>query len=348
MEAANIIVAGGAGVGKSTLINAMFGAEFAKTGIGKPVTTHVQKIVAPGKPIVLYDTRGLEIQDGSTTIGELRGLIRDLRSREDPADQIHCLWLCVAADSNRVEDAHAGIVQLCREFRIPVIFVLTKDYLGCEEFEAFIRAEYPDVGGVIPLVALARQQARGAAIPQYGLDALLDATLEVIPEAKKASVEFAQIAIVARKVKAARDVVNWSAGTGVASAFPLSVIPFAHTALLIPLQINMIVQINKALGIEMTEEDSNALVVGLGGVIAAALGGKALFVELIKLIPVAGTVAGMVIGAGVAGTVVKALGEIYISFMVEHLNSQKPMDHRNILAGLSARIKSESWRFKEK
>jgi uncharacterized protein (DUF697 family) len=348
MEVANIIVAGGAGVGKSTLINAMFGADFAKTGVGKPITAQVEKIVAPGRPIALYDTRGLEIRDSAGTVGALSDLIKSLRTNEDAREQIHCLWLCVSADSNRIEDVHTGIVQMCRDYRIPVIFVLTKDYLGCEEFESFIRKEFPDVAGVVPVVALARQGSRGDLIPQFGLGTLLDVTLEVIPEAVKASVEFAQIAVIERKITAARNIVNWSAGTGVATAFPLSIIPFAHSALLVPLQINMIVQINKALGIEMTEEDSKSLMVGLSGVIAATVGGKAIFVELIKIIPGAGTVVGMIIGASVAGTVVKALGEVYIAYMVEALANTKPMDHRSILSGLSDRIKSESWRFKNK
>lgn len=346
METANIVVAGAAGVGKSTLINAMFGAEFAKTGIGEPITKNVDRIAVPGKPIVLYDTRGLEIENSEETIAALSGLIRDLRAKENASDQIHCLWLCVAADSNRFETAHTSILSMCAGYRIPVIVVLTKDYLGSDDFGKYIVDKYPAVHDVVPVVAMARQSTRGGAIGRFGLDTLLDSTLEVIPEAAKASVEYAQIAVVARKVEAATSIVNWSAGTGVATAFPLSVIPFAHTALLIPLQVNMIVQINKALGVNMTEDESNSLMVGLGGVIAAAVGGKAVFVELIKIIPVAGTVAGMVIGAAVAGTVVKALGTIYIAFMVEAITQNKPLDYRTIVDGMSRKIKEESWRFK--
>ena len=38
----NILVAGQTGVGKSTLINGVFGEGFAKTAIGEPVTQHAQ------------------------------------------------------------------------------------------------------------------------------------------------------------------------------------------------------------------------------------------------------------------------------------------------------------------
>ena len=40
----NIIVAGKTGVGKSTLINAVFRDKLAETGMGKPVTDHMRKI----------------------------------------------------------------------------------------------------------------------------------------------------------------------------------------------------------------------------------------------------------------------------------------------------------------
>ncbi len=346
MEKANIVVAGSAGVGKSTLINAMFGAEFAKTGIGKPITARIDRIEVPGKPIALYDTRGLEIQASEDTVSDLKNLIKTLRDKEDASEQIHCLWLCIAADSGRIEDVHLDIYRLARDSKIPVIIVLTKDYLGVDDFEEVIRNEMDDVADVVSVVALQRRSSKGQEISAHGLAELLDATTAVMPEAVAASVEFAQIAAINRKIEAARGIVNWSAGTGVATAFPLSIIPFAHSAILIPLQANMIYQITRSFGVDLSEDDSKALATGVAGVIAAAVGGKMLFVELIKIIPGVGTVAGMLIGAGVAGTVVKALGEIYINFMVESINSQKVLDKASILSGLTEAIKKEAWRFK--
>ena len=53
----NIIVAGKTGVGKSTLINAVFRDNLAETGMGKPVTDHMRKITKKGVPLSIYDTR---------------------------------------------------------------------------------------------------------------------------------------------------------------------------------------------------------------------------------------------------------------------------------------------------
>ena len=44
----NIIVAGKTGVGQSTLINAVFKENLAETGMGKPVTDHMQKLTKKG------------------------------------------------------------------------------------------------------------------------------------------------------------------------------------------------------------------------------------------------------------------------------------------------------------
>ena len=41
----NIIIIGKSGVGKSTLINSLFRGNFAETGLGRPVTQEIRKIV---------------------------------------------------------------------------------------------------------------------------------------------------------------------------------------------------------------------------------------------------------------------------------------------------------------
>lgn len=54
----NIIIAGKTGVGKSTLINAVFGEDVAKTGEGKPVTKGIKPHINKEKHLTIYDTEG--------------------------------------------------------------------------------------------------------------------------------------------------------------------------------------------------------------------------------------------------------------------------------------------------
>ncbi|GAA8886296.1 hypothetical protein HpSIM16_09130 [Helicobacter pylori] len=53
----NILLMGAIGVGKSSLINGLFGQEVAKADIGKPVTQHLEKYLDKEKGLILWDTR---------------------------------------------------------------------------------------------------------------------------------------------------------------------------------------------------------------------------------------------------------------------------------------------------
>jgi len=59
----NILIAGRTGVGKSTLVNAVFQGNFATTGQGRPITQNTREIKKEGIPLTLFDTRGLELED---------------------------------------------------------------------------------------------------------------------------------------------------------------------------------------------------------------------------------------------------------------------------------------------
>ena len=68
----NIILMGSTGVGKSTLINAVFGKELAKSGTGQPITQNLVKYKSDKKGLVLWDTKGIEAKNYDGTHGQLK------------------------------------------------------------------------------------------------------------------------------------------------------------------------------------------------------------------------------------------------------------------------------------
>ena len=122
----NILVAGKTGVGKSTLINAVFRGELARTGAGKPVTSTTQEFTRPGHPLTIIDTRGLEVADYEASRRELDALIRERGAAADQERHIHIAWLCIQDSSHRVEDAEIALCNMLADAGIPVITVLTK------------------------------------------------------------------------------------------------------------------------------------------------------------------------------------------------------------------------------
>lgn len=126
MTPVNVMLVGKTGVGKSTLVNNIFREKLATTGVGKPVTKHLRRIQKEGVPIVLYDTRGLELSETVqsdvrkeiiTTINEKKSLGID--------QAIHVAYYCINANSSRIEEAEINFINELAQL-LPVIVVLTQ------------------------------------------------------------------------------------------------------------------------------------------------------------------------------------------------------------------------------
>ena len=85
LPTANIIVAGITGTGKSTLINAVFGTELARTGSGRPVTEHIDEYQNEEIPVHIWDTVGLELNSETTkkSIQSIKDTIANKASTDD-------------------------------------------------------------------------------------------------------------------------------------------------------------------------------------------------------------------------------------------------------------------------
>ncbi|MGN8479916.1 GTPase [Helicobacter pylori] len=109
----NILLMGATGSGKSSLINALFGKEIAKAGVGKPITQHLEKYVDEEKGLILWDTKGIEDNDYQNTIESLKKEMEDSFKTLDEKKAIDVAYLCVKETSSRVEEREKSFIEFC-------------------------------------------------------------------------------------------------------------------------------------------------------------------------------------------------------------------------------------------
>jgi uncharacterized protein (DUF697 family)/GTP-binding protein EngB required for normal cell division len=320
---ANILVIGQTGVGKSTLINAIFRKPLATTGVGKPVTKIIQPFEDPDVPVTLYDSKGVELGDSKReVIREYRRLIASKRKGE-PEEHIHLLWYCMDAGQTRVEDYDLEIMRALAE-EIPVILVFTQviDDERADGLEAAIRDANLQLVGNHAVRTLAQPRTIGTqTLAPRGLEELVRLTNDVLPEAVRRAFVNAQGVVVDLKADQSRAVVvAASAAAAGAAAAP---VPMSDAMLLTPIQLGMLAGITAIFGIELSSDQKKGLLTAAVGQGAIEHAGKRLVKELGARVP-----GGNVINAAVAGALTGALGEAYIRLCSEALRRRaagKPM-----------------------
>lgn len=200
MPPANIMVAGITGTGKSTLLNAVFGANVAETGTGRPVTSHIDEYHSDSVPIRIWDTVGLELDSAKTkeSINSIRETIASRADSEDYFDHVHAIWYCINTRSSRYQGAELDFIKSLHSIGVPFIIVLTQCIGEPEEidrFEAQIREINNSMGMTdIDIVQVCAQdfKLRGFTVEAFGLDDLVKTTISKVPDFIKGSFIAAQ------------------------------------------------------------------------------------------------------------------------------------------------------------
>lgn len=314
----NILIAGKTGVGKSTLINAVFQGNFATTGQGRPVTQTTREIKKDGIPLSLFDTRGLELKEYSETFKELENFVKNKNNDSNPMNHIHMAWICIDESSRRVEDAEIELCKLLSN-HMPVIGIITKSSSD-DGFRQKVIDILKNTKNVVRVNSIPKTLDDGYVIKPSGLEELVELAMEIVPEGQKNAFAAAQRVSIKQKKNKSHAIVaaaaTTAAGTG---AIP---IPFSDAFALVPIQVGMLAGITAVFGFELKKAFLSTLVSSTITAGGATLLGKTIVSNLLKMFPGVGSVAGGAIAASTASALTIAFGEAYISTLAYMLKDK--------------------------
>ncbi|MEB3497250.1 GTPase, partial [Pasteurella multocida] len=326
----NIVLLGATGVGKSALVNAIFGDNIVDSQAGKPVTQFLQKIEIPNKGITLWDTKGIEAQDYITTKSQLIDDIKDGFQKAFSTKNInefpHIAWLCIKESSARIEPRDQELLEISKSFKIPTVIVFTDKLAATDKFvEVAIKELSKNHGDFIKnrfvrVNTVPKKIDAHYTYPVCGLEELITKTEECYDELDEILLghreECKKAFLIAQTVNnkkrlssmidSAKNKVHYAAIA--AGTVGLSPIPGSDAPIIAAIQSTMIYKINTDFELALEENTSISLITGILGVTAIAQVGKTVVNNLIKFIPVAGAVVGGVIGAATATAITEAVG----------------------------------------
>jgi predicted GTPase len=232
----NIVLSGKTGVGKSTLINAIFGFDYAEVGSGKPVSKSLEEYNFPNTPINLFDTRGIEL-DISKREESRKDIINEINKRASSSDvenHMHVMWYCISNEGRRIEDVE---IEWIRDFAVymPVIIVLTQTLDSNEVFQKDIEKEFPSLK-ICRILAKERELYQGIKIPTHGLKNLVSETIKILPDATVRAFTAAQKIKIEEKIDSAKKLIE----ERLDSRNPLNYKNLAHVADTLPVGLDVL------------------------------------------------------------------------------------------------------------
>ena len=143
----NILVLGGTGAGKSSLINLVFGKELATVGAGKPVTSGIHSY--ENELIRIYDSEGYESGEEGQT--RYKNKVLDFVTYESRGleNRVNLVWYCISLANHRVFDIDTKTINEIVKTKRPIAVILTQadrvTEADSKALEAVIRESCPGI-----------------------------------------------------------------------------------------------------------------------------------------------------------------------------------------------------------
>ncbi|MDM8537695.1 GTPase domain-containing protein [Desulfobacterales bacterium HSG17] len=138
----NVVFMGKTGVGKSTLINYLYGEKVAKTGVGKPVTRkgfHAIDFQINELPVRLFDSWGLEVGKDIEWVNVLKEELNNRGTDKSAEEWFHSIFYCISGSSHRIEDFDVRVIKQFIKEKYKIAVVFTKADSISEEEEEFLK-----------------------------------------------------------------------------------------------------------------------------------------------------------------------------------------------------------------
>lgn len=301
VQKTNILIMGGTGVGKSSLINTIFGKNVAQAATGKPVTQELKKYESDNLPIIFYDTKGYEIGNGKED-EFINNVVATVEKSMAGSDPIHIVWYCIQASGHRFTDFDKAAIQKLMASKVPLAVVLTKSETISEEDAKKFKQTIFDSGCAVEFFETSSHDKQHA----WQMEELCEWSIKNLPDAIRTSFIAAQkISLKAKRKHAESIIIQHVTGAAVTGFSP---IPVSDAPILLGIQGAMVARIAFVYGLEIILKNQATYFMStlIGPVIQRS--GIMLAGSLLKLIPGIGTIAGGMINAGVAGSITYAVG----------------------------------------
>lgn len=186
----NILVLGKTGVGKTSLLNYLYGFDLP-VGAGLPKTgkgIHENLITRNGTAYHVFDTWGIEADSLPEWRKEVLALVRKRNTSPNINDWFHAVYYCFSSSTARIEDAEIDeIIVPLLQSGCKMIVVLTNSedgfrkqekIAGMKEYlreELVKRLHHDPQLEIIPVASVAGETLAGDAISRFGRTEVLEA-----------------------------------------------------------------------------------------------------------------------------------------------------------------------------